>query len=305
MRLVKRIVRSLVHRIKLLQWDIYKYFKKDIYIYTKHGVYLHKVTNDDPIHKQLYLNGHYEYDFIEKTMSFLKENYNISNETLLDIGANNGVISFEMLLNGFFKKSIAVEPEPNNFNKLCKNIEFNKLEQHIDTYNIALSDSPGELSFELSDENYGDHRVRVNGSETQDNSLSDEFNESKRKTIKVKSETLTEFMKDKNASLIWMDVQGFEPYILKGGIDYFNSMQNNIPAVLEFWPYGMKRNGISKKGYVELLNTIFTHYYLYRYGRFIKYKVQYIELLWDELEYGTHFESVIFVNEKKLNEVHE
>jgi len=297
--LLIRIRNSLKYRAKAKIWEFYKKFNIKITINsTSQGKYIYRVQNDDPIHKWLYVEGNHELELVNNSLAFLTQHYNINKNTVLDIGANNGVISIGMILNKEFKNALAIEPEPDNFERMKKNIELNKVSKQIETFNIALSNKKDTLTFELSQENFGDHRIRTNTIKTKD----DLYNEADRKTISVPCDTLNSFIKDKGAiSLIWMDVQGFEIYILEGGKEFFDSLHYVLPVVSEYWPYGMKRTGITRKKMKETVSNIFTHYYLFRYGRFIKYDIKNIGILWDELDYKNLVETVIYVNENKLN----
>jgi len=107
---------------------------------------------------------------------------------------------------------MAFEPEPRNYRALVANIYLNDLADKITPYNLALGSEPNqELTFELSTDNGGDHRVKVR----QEDGL---YSESLRRNIKVKSKRLDDVINeiDNKSSLIWMDTQGFEGYVMKG-----------------------------------------------------------------------------------------
>jgi FkbM family methyltransferase len=161
-------------------------------------------------------------------------------ELLIDIGANIGTIGLSAVSAGVVKKCIAFEPEPNNFSLLQANIAINSLSNRVTAHNVALSDgSVTELEFELDGVNYGDHRVRI----SKEQGL---FNELSRTVIKVKAAQLSDFQNDidPKTSIIWMDTQGFEGYVLSGAIPL---IEKKIPIVTEFWPYGLKRSNCFEK----------------------------------------------------------
>jgi FkbM family methyltransferase len=161
-------------------------------------------------------------------------------ELLIDIGANIGTIGLTAVSAGVVKKCIAFEPEPNNFSLLQANIAINSLSNRVTAHNLALSDgSVSELEFELDGVNYGDHRVRI----SKEQGL---YNELSRTVIKVKAAQLSDFQNDidPKTSIIWMDTQGFEGYVLSGAIPL---IEKRIPIVTEFWPYGLKRSNCFEK----------------------------------------------------------
>ena len=156
-------------------------------------------------------------------------------DLLIDVGANIGTIGLTAVAKNLVKRCLAFEPEPKNYRLLEANIQINSLADRVDAHNIALSDGSAlELEFELDNVNYGDHRVRV----TQEVGL---YKESSRRTIKVRASTLSEFQSviEPNRSLLWMDTQGFEGYVLSGAAPL---IAKQIPIVTEFWPYGLRRS---------------------------------------------------------------
>ena len=163
---------------------------------------------------------------------------NIKN--LIDIGANLGAISIPAVNRNLVEKSYAVEPMPDNYKVLKANIILNNFEAKIKSYNYALSDSDDEtVDMEISENNSGDHRVKKLV----------KFNthgEEKRNLIKVKTKKFDTLFNDielKN-SLIKIDTQGHEAIILSCAN---RIIENKVPTVIEFWPYGLKRNGSWEK----------------------------------------------------------
>ena len=116
-------------------------------------------SNDKYLSRDLFINNEFDLFKLEKVNKIIKNN---NLKTLYDIGANIVVKSIPALNRGYFKYAHAVEPEMNNFNLLEKNVQLNNLHKKIFTYNYALSNSDdAHLQMELSDENSGDHRVRL------------------------------------------------------------------------------------------------------------------------------------------------
>ncbi|MBT8394998.1 MAG: FkbM family methyltransferase, partial [Bacteroidia bacterium] len=78
-------------------------------------------------------------------MGFLLH-YLIPSDIFLDIGANVG--AYTILASGEKNcKSIAIEPIPETFNYLKKNIELNKLDQKVTLHNVGLSYKNDRLFF--------------------------------------------------------------------------------------------------------------------------------------------------------------
>ena len=196
--------------------------------------------------------------------------------------------------NNWFNKAIAIEPDPQNFYLLQKNIKMNGFGNRIKPLNIALSDKIGTLLFEKSKSNFGDHRVRVNNNYN-DFELKDE---SKRKTIKINSITFNELVNKeeiKNIGLIWIDVQGFEYYILK---EIPKTIFYLTPLYVEFWPYGYKKSGVSNNQIIDFYQATFKWFYILRQSnKFVRYPVEYLPFIIKELGFGFPYYNILFTNQ--------
>ncbi|MEM7163523.1 MAG: FkbM family methyltransferase [Bacteroidota bacterium] len=124
-----------------------------------------------------------------------------ANMSIIDCGANIGVAVF------YFKRLfprctlMAFEPNPQAFELLKKNIEQNDLE-NISIFNLALSDTTGHRDFFIG-KNFAD----INGSFLE--------NKSQDNRIIVKTDKLSNYMKDKIYDLVKIDVEGAEHTIVK------------------------------------------------------------------------------------------
>ena len=108
---------------------MYRRFRKSVTVTTKQGVYILPLEVDDPISKSLYVRREHEFDLVSDAMCFVRKLKHLEKGkgTVLDIGANNGVISIGMLVGGELDKAVAIEPEPRNFSNLKHNVEGNHL----------------------------------------------------------------------------------------------------------------------------------------------------------------------------------
>ena len=193
------------------------------------------LSNDFTISQEVYLNGEFGFSTFLKVKNILGPNFIINQ--FIEIGANIGTVTIPVVKRGFALSAHCFEPSPLNYSLLNANLALNNLTDNVTSYNLALGDcSNKDLIFELSDINSGDHRVRV----SDESGVYDEHN---RVTISVQSERLDKVLPDlfdKYSTLVWIDTQGYEGYILKGAQ---NILKNQIPIVVEFWPYGLQRAG--------------------------------------------------------------
>lgn len=119
------------------------------------------------------------------------------NDVVIDVGAHIGVYS--IYASKYAKKIIAIEPEPNNFNHLIKNISA---KNNIYPFNIALGDLDGKMKLYLH--SALGHSLLF---------PSDEFVE-----VSVKKlDDLIEQLNLERVDLIKINAEGYELQILKGG----------------------------------------------------------------------------------------
>ena len=191
-------------------------------------------ASDKVIGRYTYVNREpYDFDKVQQALSILGNAR--PKMQLIDIGANIGTICIPAVKRGAFQKAIAIEPEPRNYSLLLANIHINGLGDKIVAHNFALGQKDDEkLLFELSNDNFGDHRVRTGSGFGLDHELN-------REVITVASDTFDKIIKqiDPKESLIWIDTQGFEGQVLSGAR---NALSVQTPVCFEFWPNGMKRS---------------------------------------------------------------
>ena len=155
-------------------------------------------------------------------MSFLLH-YLKPDSFFIDIGANVGV--YTLLASGHNKcKSISIEPLPQTYQNLKKNIELNKLENKVKSLNIGLSQQQEELYF-------------TNDGDTVNHVVPEKSNN----TTTVKVETLNQIFPQQitNETLLKIDVEGFEYNVLKGGYEVLKN--KNVKAII------IELNGCSER----------------------------------------------------------
>jgi FkbM family methyltransferase len=189
-------------------------------------------SNDKVIGRQAFVAGTFDFDKFKKVCTLIGEDFD--RKLLIDIGANIGTICIPAVKRNLFREAIAFEPDLFNYSLLVANIYINNIADRVFPHNLALGANVGEdLVLELSESSYGDHRIRI----SKVDGLNDEAH---RKTIRVQGEPLDSLIDhiDPISTLIWMDTQGFEGFVLKGAD---RILRTRPPLVIEFWPYGMKR----------------------------------------------------------------
>ena len=198
------------------------------------------------------------------------------------MGANIGSISIPALTRRYFVNAILFEPEIKNYRILKANIYLNKLENKIQSNNLALSNKKGQkLRLFKNEFNRGDNRI-LNSK-----------NYSKREMQIVSTDILDNYTKklNKNNSLIWMDTQGHECFIIQGAK---KTLRKKIPIVMEFQPDLMPKNWIKK------FDNVFKNYkYFYNLSDLNKSKyklnIEVIQKLYKKIKKNKSFTDLLFV----------
>jgi FkbM family methyltransferase len=284
--------------MRLLKWKfIHSFPRHDVTVATSNGL-LTCDSKDWLIGKYLYVYRSYEAEFIRATIDFLTREGYLPREQrglVLDVGANLGMICIALLKQNYFQRAIAFEPGPNNFRLLVKNVAQNGLENRIDCFPYALSATAGEAELELSPDNSGDNNLRaVNGYRA--------FDEDRRLTVKVPVKTMDQVFGDipglchEKTLLIWLDIQGHEGYFFQGARQL---LSRGIPVVSEFWPYGIKRSGMTLSDYYRIVLENFTCFYYFHDGQYEKRPITEINELFETYSAPGEFGQVILVNDSQ------
>jgi FkbM family methyltransferase len=147
----------------------------------------------------------------EPNESLFLLHYLLEGDTFLDVGANVGHYSL-IVASKTAAKVIAIEPVPKTFESLHLNIELNKLQEKVELHNIGLSDKEGTLLFTNS--LYTTNRVSLN-----------------QNGIKVEVKCIDNYFRDQELNVIKIDVEGYEWFVLRGGIQTLNRDETNIIIV--------------------------------------------------------------------------
>jgi FkbM family methyltransferase len=186
--------------------------------------------------------GNFARDELQRVMSLCKQVGAPLGGIFLDIGANIGTTTLYAMRSGQFQRALSVEPAPANLRLLQLNMHANGLEEKVKVRANALSDIRGVMQLALSKANCGDHRVINNPATSGEN------------TIEIEVETLdgllaSEEILPESVSLVWVDTQGHEGYVLSGAAKLIKC---GVPFCIEFWPQALHDAGC----YESLLTII-------------------------------------------------
>ncbi len=178
-------------------------------------------TQDNVIGKILYFRGDFDYRKIEKSVALIAAAAGQPYEPhiLLDIGANIGPICIPAIKRNLVKRCVAIEPDQENFRLLRINAILNGVDDRLEAHQCAVGDRPGSVSMILNSTNHGDHRVTLS--------------ESTDRPALVPMVPLDSFADslDLASTILWMDIQGFEGFALRGARRFTSK---GVPLIFEF-----------------------------------------------------------------------
>lgn len=137
----------------------------------------------------------------EPEVSAFIENFVQKGDTVVDVGANIGVISL-LAASRSAKKVYAFEPDARVYSSLVENVEYNQALGTIETWPVALSNKNGRITFAPSATTETSHIAQT-----------------AEKGKSVPSQTLDSFFSKKRvkqAQLVKIDVEGAEMLVLQG-----------------------------------------------------------------------------------------
>ncbi len=162
----------------------------------------------------------------------------------IDVGANLGYFSCLMArIAGPDGRVLAIEPEPQNLYLLKKNLANNKL-QNVLIAPVALGEKPGVARLNLyKNSNLGRHSMATPSSG---------------RSIDVEVRTLDEvflenFGDSERISYIKIDVEGYEPFVIKGAA---RTLKRTDSISIEFSPYLFNASNDLKNESFELVRTL-------------------------------------------------
>jgi FkbM family methyltransferase len=195
-----------------------------------------------------YLYGNYEPALQHLLMDCI---FPDANGTMIDVGANIGLTSIPLVRSRGIR-CFAIEPDPENFRLLQRNILGNQVESKISALNVAAFSHATMVEFELSRDNLGDHRIRSVGDHGR---RIDAFDETNRRVIKVPADTLDNLLGEELATMarpiaMKIDIQGAEVQAFNGAPRLLSQLDY---LIAEFWPYGLERSGASVPQFLQFL----------------------------------------------------
>jgi FkbM family methyltransferase len=182
--------------------------------------------------------GLHEFTDMGFVLHFLRKD-----DLFIDIGANIG--SYTVLAGGHIRANvISIEPVPQTFEHLKRNIAINQMDDNVRAYNIALGSEKGQLSF-------------TTGFDTMNHVAT----ETDTDTIQVPVDSLDTILEnEEDPVLLKIDVEGFETHVLGGASNTL--ARNKLKAIIiELNGSGEKYGYDERKLHEQLLGNDYRPYH--------------------------------------------
>jgi FkbM family methyltransferase len=188
----------------------------------RHGNRVTVNTADPWISRSLLIDGTHDPENVDNVIRELRGR-GIEPEQIVDVGANIGTSTLELLSAYPRATAVSIEPHPGNYRLLRQNVIANALEDRVRTINVAVGDCDRTVQLAVSASNPGDHRV--------DSAMPGP-------RIDVPMRRLDGLAQAGRSTLLWVDAQGYEGHIFLGAGDLLG-----CPALVEFWPVRLQEVG--------------------------------------------------------------
>lgn len=206
-----------------------RYRSKNLILKEIQGNKMHLNPISFDISTELLVRGIHEKGATRILREELKEGMRV-----VDIGANIGyyaLIEAQVVSNK--GKVYTIEPEPNNFKLLNKNVQINNFGDVIETFQMAIADKDGHSKLYLSAKS-NLHSLLPNSENENDYCI-------------VETTTLDNFLRGKApVDFIRMDVEGFEYEIIEGATKTLER-KGPLKLFIEFHPYAIEARDLSLK----------------------------------------------------------
>jgi len=178
-------------------------------------------ASDSLISAGLVKHGAWQRADFELAIATLQEHDRWAGGIFIDVGANIGTQSVYAGLRADISRVIALEPEPKNFDYLCRNIAINRLEDKAEAHRLAISDRAGHVHLAVSPKMQGMHSVCQGKSAN---------------SIAVDACRLDDLLHEKgipvtDIALVWIDVEGHELAVFQG---MAKILEARIPVFFEY-----------------------------------------------------------------------
>lgn len=210
----------------------------------------------------------------------------LSQNSLLTIGASIGIDTLALMQENIFGHGIAVEPEPNSFNYLEKNIKQNQLEHKISCRELAFGGNNSKVLLTKNPLDWSDNRIKLPFSSKHTIDVWDHL-----EVQQVNIDTFLDKHSPKCGSIgmVLIDIGGRELAVFSSAQHFF---QSGPLVCTKFSPRLIKDAGFSIEEYTTLVSNIWPYFYICQEKSFTPHHSSYLYNLYHHLGDGDDGDSI-------------
>ncbi len=189
------------------------------------------------ITEAIYTSDHYQDAHLTELTDWLGAHTQFERPVVVNVGANIGDVALPLTRLG--KRVIAIEPNPETFARLQRNVRQNGLDAQVTCCAIAVAAHAGAAEL-VTATDPGNSEIRE-----KDGRLGFEGVDQQVSVVQVRTARLDELLPELNVplhevALVWSDTQGFESQVIASGAGLW---QHGTPLWVELWPKGLVCHG--------------------------------------------------------------
>jgi FkbM family methyltransferase len=210
------------------------------------------VPTGDEIFIEIFCTGSYQTGDVAVLDSWVTDHLDRGdNEVVIDVGANIGTTTCPLAELGY--QVIAIEPVPETFAILERNVGFRSFGDRVSTANVAIADGPTSVEL-VTTRGSGCSEVALSGAKP----AFGQWGLEPTGSVTVKAERLDALVQRLGVTpgrvrYVWSDTQGCEGDVIRTGVSLWSS---GVPLYVEVWPEALdRRYGID--AFVKTVETTF------------------------------------------------
>ena len=189
------------------------------------------------ITQAIYVDEHYQDAHMGPMVEWLKANTAFSRPVIVNVGANLGDVVLPLTRTG--KRIVAVEPNPETFARLERNVRQNGLSDRVICCNVAIAASAGTAEL-VTASDAGNSEINEPGGRLGFDGVDQRAGVVSVKTVRLDDLLASLGITPAQVALVWSDTQGFESQVIESATALW---KNGVPLWVEIWPKGLICHG--------------------------------------------------------------
>lgn len=208
---------------------------------------------NDAVARSLFVDGEYQGREVQRLLDWLSRHGHLGEEktTIIEAGANLGSSTLPFAT-ATAKRVLAVEPMPENFALLKRNVSMNGLDDRITCVQAAISPSSGQLTM-VATPSGGMSEVKAEGTRQGYGERAEGHALVRVPTVSLDELIRLHKVEPDEVAFVWSDTQGYERQVIESGASLWGA---GTPLFVELWRDGLRVHG----GVSEFVATVARHF---------------------------------------------